>query len=64
MTQTRLDVKTGGSKIDVTVNTGASVGTSAVRVSFDTANVTSKEQVLNALEAVRGYLVQQKWPVQ
>jgi len=63
MTQTRLDVKTGGSKIDVTVNAGGAIGTSAVRVQYDTANITSKEQFLNALEAVRQYVIQAKWPV-
>ncbi len=63
MTQTRLDVKTGGSKIDVTVNTGSSISTSAVRIMYDTANLTSKEQLLNAIDAVRNFLVQAKWPV-
>jgi hypothetical protein len=64
MTQTRLDVVTGGHKQDVTVNTGTGIGTSAVRINYDTANITTKEQLLLALDACKQYIVQAKWPLQ
>jgi hypothetical protein len=63
MTQTRLDVKLGGSKVDVTVNTGSSIGTSAVRIMYDTANITSKADLIKAMDAVYAYLISAKWPV-
>jgi hypothetical protein len=64
MTQTRFDVVKGGHKQDVTVNTGSSIGTSAVRIMYDTAVISTKEDLLVAIEAVKQYVTQAKWPVQ
>jgi len=35
-----------------------------VRIMYDTANITSKADLVKAMDAVYAYLISAKWPVQ
>lgn len=63
MAQYVLQCKKGGQKQDVVRNAGQAIGTDAVRVYVDDANVTNKHDVLKALAAVIEVLTQSKWPL-
>lgn len=62
MTQISYTNKKGGTKNDVALLAGSSIGTSAVQVNIDSANVSSKTEVLRAIETVRERIIQGVWP--
>lgn len=62
MAQKQYDVLLGGKKTDVTPSSGSSISTSAVRVTIDDSNCTSKEAALEALEAIKQVIVEGNWP--
>lgn len=64
MAQHQYDVVTGNSKIDIKANqtVGAAIGTSAVRVTIDDVNCTTKELAHKALLLLVQTLVEGPWP--
>lgn len=51
------------SGIATTLGVGGLGGTIGVRVTIDDAVLTSKEQVIQALEAVRNSVIMDTWPL-
>lgn len=63
MTQYRFDAVKGAHKTDVVVTGGTTIGSNAVRVIIDDANVDNKDDVLKAMDACRQKLIEAKWPL-
>ncbi len=62
MAQKQYDALLGAKKDTVTPSSGSSISTSAVRVTIDDSNCTSKEAALEALEAIEQVITEGTWP--
>lgn len=62
MAQKQYDALLGAKKDTVTPSSGSSISTSAVRVTIDDTNCTSKEAALEALEAIARSITEGTWP--
>ena len=62
MAQKQCDALLGAKKDTVTPSSGSSISTSAVRVTIDDSNCTSKEAALEALEAIGQVITEGTWP--
>ena len=62
MAQKQYDALLGAKKETVTQSSGSSISTSAVRVTIDDTNCTSKESALEALEAIARSITEGTWP--
>jgi len=62
LAQKQYDAPLGAKKDTVTPSSGSSISTSAVRVTIDDSNCTSKEAALEALEAIEQVIVEGTWP--
>ena len=62
MAQMQYDVPLGGKKTDVAQTSGSSISSSALRLTIDDTNCTSKEAALEALEAIEQKIIEGTWP--
>lgn len=62
MAQRQYDITVGQDKLSLTEAAGSSIGSSAVRVTIDDTNVTSKADVFVLLEAVKQRILEDTWP--
>jgi hypothetical protein len=62
LAQKQYNVPLGGKKTDVVATAGSSISTSAVQLTIDDANCTSKEAALEAIEAIEQAIVEGTWP--
>ena len=62
MAQKQYNVPLGGKKTDVVATSGSSISTSAVQLTIDDSNCTSKEAALEAIDAIVQSITEGTWP--
>jgi len=62
LAQKQYDALLGAKKDTVTPSSGSSISTSAVRVTIDDSNCTSKEAALEAIDAIKQKIIEDTWP--
>jgi len=63
MAQHQLDYVVGNDETNIAIAGGSSISTNAIRVTIDDGNITSKRQVLDALDIIKRKIFEATWPL-